>query len=98
MLAADRLVVDHLLAQAGIGTELSFQLSDDCGVVAWTGAALSQEAGLAEMLLMPGLVRERYGPACQLFRHGFDRDPVGDRFVRNNQETIFQIKKVLHNA
>ena len=51
--------------------------------------------GLADMLRMPALVRDKYGPACQLFRHGFDRDPVGQKFVKENQELMYRMKELL---
>lgn len=60
----------------------------------WSGDGKCS-TGLAEMLMMPAIVERCYGNGCKLFRHGFDRDPVGERFVAEHGDDILKIKRVL---
>lgn len=56
------------------------------------------DLGMEEMRLMPRLCQLKYGPKITLFRHGFDRDPAGERFVRENGEKFDKVKLLLERA
>jgi hypothetical protein len=60
----------------------------------WGGDGLLQ-LGMAEMLAMPWLAERYYGPRVKLFRHGLDRDPEGEVFVRDNPELIDRARAIL---
>lgn len=44
--------------------------------------------GRHEQLIIPALCWAQYGDQVKVFRHGFDRDPVGDAFVHENPEVV----------
>ena len=66
----------------------------DLGV--WNQDDQDDEAiGRHEMLIMPFLHLQKYGDKSKLFRHGLDRDPVGEKLVREDRGYIKIVRELM---
>jgi hypothetical protein len=61
----------------------------------WSGESRGDDEGRGWIRIVKPVLLAKYGGAVQVFRHGLDRDPVGERFVNRHPDKIAQWRKTL---
>lgn len=65
--------------------------------VIWDLAVLSPDdsINLGELLTIHPVAKQKYGDEVAVFAHGYDRDPVGEKFVREQHQRFKEVKEAV---